>query len=167
MVRRLDQTLPKHIKTILGTKLSVEAIRGDEIDVLSPKLIKGEKVIIPMSNSQIAGFALVDAIDAYSKLVLSTVSDRKIFEQGQSSLKFLYWAALLAAILLAAFSWLLDKLVLTRLARLNENVKQIGEFTSSSGRVQSFSGNDEMSGVAQGIKGMQQRLDQSQLALQF
>ena len=167
MVRRLDQTLLKRIQNILGTKLSIEAMRDDEIMVLSPHLIKGENVVIPMNNNQVGGFALADAIGGDSKLVLSTVGDRKIFEQGQSSLKFLYWASLLAALLLGAFSWLLDKLVLSRLARLNENVKQIGESASTSGRVQGFSGNDEMSGLAQGINGMLQRLDQSQLALQF
>ena len=62
--------------------------------------MKGEKVIIPMSNSQVAGFAMIDVINADdTKLLLSTVGDRKIFEQGQSSLIFLYWAALLAALI--------------------------------------------------------------------
>ena len=90
MVRLLDESLITHIATILGTKLSVDPMRDDEIDVLSPQLIKGEKVIIPMSNSQVAGFALIDVINADdTKLVLSTVGDRKIFEQGQSSLIFL------------------------------------------------------------------------------
>ena len=168
MVRLLDESLIAHIATILGTKLSVDPMRDDEVDVLSPKLIKGEKVIIPMSNSQVAGFALIDIINADdTKLLLSTVGDRKIFEQGQSSLIFLYWAALLAALLLGAFSWLLDKLVLTRLARLNENVKQIGQSASTSGRVKDFSGNDELASLAHGINGMLLRLDESQHALQF
>ena len=167
MVRLLDESLIAHIATILGTKLSVEAMRDDEIDVLSPKLIKGEKVIIPMSNSQVAGFALVHAIGGDTKLVLSTAGDRKIFEQGQSSLKFLYWAALLAALLLGAFSWFFDKLVLKRLARLNADVKQIGESASTTGRVKDFSGTDELVSLAHGINGMLGRLDESQHALQF
>ena len=167
MVRRLDQTLLKHIETILGTKLSVEAMRDDEIMVLSPHLIKGENVVIPMNNNQVGGFALVGVIGGDTKLVLNTIGDRKIFEQGQSSLKFLYWAALLAAILLGAFSWLLDKLVLSRLAHLNKNVLQIGESAATSGRVIDFSGNDELASLAQGINSMLQRLEESQYALQF
>ena len=167
MLRLLDPPLIHHIETILSTKLSVEAMRDDEIAVLSPNLTKGEKVVIPMSNSQVAGFALVDAIGGDTKLVLSTVGDRKIFEQGQSSLKFLYWASLLAALLLGAFSWLLDKLVLTRLARLNENVKQIGESASTSGRVIDCSGDDELASLVHGINSMLLRLDESQHALQF
>ena len=168
MARLLDEALLKHIENILGAKVSVAAMRDDEIAALSPNLSKGEKVVMPLSNSQVGGFALLDVIgDEDTKLLLSTAGDRKIFEQGQSSLKFLYWASLLAALLLGAFSWLLDKLVLSRLAHLNEHVKRIGESASTSGRVQGFSGNDEMSGLAQGINGMLQRLDQSQLALQF
>lgn len=168
MVRLLDQPLIQHIGKMLSTTISVESMRDDEIDVLSPKLIKGEKVIMPMSNSQVAGFALVDAIGGdYTKLVLSTVGDRKIFEQGQSSLKFLYWAALLTALLLGAFSWFFDKLVLKRLARLNADVKQIGESASTSGRLKDFSGNDELASLAHGINGMLGRLDESQHALQF
>ena len=167
MVRRLDQTLLKHIETILGTKLSVEAMRDDEIMVLSPHLIKGENVVIPMNNNQVGGFALVGVIGGDTKLVLNTIGDRKIFEQGQSSLKFLYWAALLAAILLGAFSWLLDKLVLSRLAHLNKNVLQIGESAATSGRVIDFSGNDELASLALGINSMLQRLEESQHALQF
>ena len=167
MLRLLDQPLIHHIETILSTKLSVEAMRDDEIAVLSPNLTYGEKVVIPMSNSQVAGFALVDSIGGDTKLVLSTVGDRKIFAQGQSSLKFIYWAALLAALLLGAFSWLLDKLVLTRLARLNTDVKQIGESASTSGRVNNISGNDEMTSLAQGINSMLLRLDESQHALKF
>ena len=167
MLRLLDQPLIHHIETILSTKLSVEAMRDDEIAVLSPNLTKGEKVVLPMSNSQVGGFALVDAIGGDTKLVLSTVGDRKIFAQGQSSLKFLYWAVLLTALLLGAFSWYFDKLVLKRLARLNADVKQIGESASTAGRVNDFSGDDEMASLVHGINGMLLRLDESQHALQF
>ena len=167
MLRLLDQPSIEHIEAILGAKISVNSMRDDEIAVLSPNLMKGEKVVIPLSNSQVGGFALLDAIGGDTKLVLSTVGDRKIFEQGQSSLKFLYWAALLAALLLAAFSWLFDKLVLKPLARLNVDIKQIGESASTSGRIKDFSGNDELASLAHGINSMLQRLDASQNALQF
>ncbi len=167
MVRLLDQALIQHIDTILGAKITVEAMRDDEIAYLSPNLIIGEKVVKPMSNSQIAGFALVNAIGGDTKLVLSTVGDRKIFEQGQSSLNLLYWASLLAALLLGAFSWLFDKLVLTRLTHLNENVQRIGESATSSGRIEDLSGKDEISSLAHGINGMLQRLGEAQHALQF
>jgi diguanylate cyclase (GGDEF)-like protein/PAS domain S-box-containing protein len=168
MVRQLDQALLDHMQEILSTKISVDALRDEEIADLSPHLTKGEKVVMPLINNQVGGFALIDAISGqYNKLVLSTAGDRKIFEQGQSSLKLLYWASLLAALLLGAFSWLFDKLVLTRLAHLNQNVKRIGDSASTSERVKDFSGNDEMAGLAQGINGMLERLNETQYALQF
>ena len=167
MVRLLDQTLIQHIENILGTKLSVMSLRKDEIASISSSLAKERIAVIPLDDRQVAGFALVDAIGGDAQLLLSTVSDRKIFEQGKSSLKFLYWAAVLAALLLAAFSWLLNKLVITRLADLSDSVQRIGKSADTSNRVKVFSSNDEMASLAHGINGMLQRLDETQHALQF
>ena len=167
MVRLLDEALLQHMSTILGTRLAVEAMRDDEIYTFSPTLLNGEKVVVPLGNNQIAGFAVVEAIGGDTKLILSTAGDRKIFEQGQSSLKFLYWAALLAAVLLGAFSWFFDKLVLKRLTRLNADIKQIGKSDFGSNLVSEFGGDDEMASLAHGINGMLLRLDESQRALQF
>jgi diguanylate cyclase (GGDEF)-like protein/PAS domain S-box-containing protein len=167
MIRLLDEPLLQHIGGILGTKLSVEAMRDDEIAFLSPNLTKGEKAVIPMSGKQVAGFSIIRPIAGDVKLVLGTQSDRKIFEQGQSSLKFLYGALLLIALLLVAFSILLDKLVLRRLAYLNNSVNFIGDSATSAERVLGLSGNDELTSLMQSINGMLDRLDESQLALMF
>ena len=167
MLRLLDQALIQHIETILGGKLSVIDMRKDEIVNISSSLSKQHAAVIPLDDSHVAGFALIDAIGGDVQLVLSTIGDRKIFEQGKSSLKFLYWAAVLAALLLAAFSWLLNKLVITRLANLNDSVQRIGKSADTSNRVKAFSGNDEMASLAHGINGMLERLDETQHALQF
>ena len=167
MARLLDQALIQHIETILGTKLAVVDMRQDEIANISSSLRMGRAVVLPLDDSSVAGFALIDAIGGDVQLVLSTVGDRKIFEQGKSSLKFLYWVALLAALLLAAFGWLLNRLVITRLANLNNNVKRIGSSANTSNRVKAFAGNDEVASLAHGINGMLARLDETQSALQF
>lgn len=167
MVRPLDETLIEHINKILGIKLSIQAKNSVELNKISPSLSNGETAVIPLNNTQVAGFATIKPIGGNANLLLSAVVDRKIYEQGKSNLKFLYWASLLVALLLAAFSWLLDKLVLSRLARLNSNVARIAESAVISGRVQDFSGNDEMSGLAHGINGMLERLDETQHALVF
>lgn len=167
MARRLDQGLIQHIETILGAKLTVIDMRKDEIANISSSLTKEQAVVIPLDGRQVAGFALIDAIGGDVQLVLTTAGDRKIFEQGRSSLKFLYWAAVLAALLLATFSWLLNKLVLTRLANLNNSIKRIGSSADTSSRVKAFSGNDELASLSHGINGMLERLDETQHALQF
>lgn len=167
MARLLDQRLIQHIESILKAELSVLDMRKDEIASISSSLNKQRTAVIPLDDRQVAGFALIDAIGGDIQLVLRTVSDRKIFEQGKFSLKFLYWAAILAALLLTAFGWLLNKLVITRLANLNDRVQRIGKSADTSNRVKAFSGNDELASLAHGINGMLQRLDESQLALQF
>ena len=167
MLRLLDQSSIQRIEPILGAKISVEAMRQDEIANISTNLSKQHPVVLPLDDSHVAGFALIDSIGGDVQLVLSTVGDRKIFEQGKSSLKFLYWVALLAAILLAAFGWLLNRLVITRLANLNNSVKRIGKSADTSHRVNAFAGNDEMASLSHGINGMLERLDEAQHALQF
>ena len=167
MVRLLDQALIQHIEAILGTKFSVIDMRQDEIANISSNLSLARVAVLPLDNNNVAGFALIDAIGGDVQLVLSTVGDRKIFEQGKSSLKFLYWVALLAALLLAAFGWLLNRLVITRLANLNNSVKRIGSSADTTNRVKAFAGNDEMASLAHGINGMLERLDDTQSALQY
>ncbi len=167
MVRLLDQPLIEHIGEMLSTTITVESMRDDEISFISPKLSINENVVVPVNTNQVGGFALINAIGGDTKLVLSTVGDRKIFEQGESSLNFLYWAALLAAFLLAAFSWLIDRLVLKRLANLNKNVKLIGESATTSGRIENIDGNDELNSLAVGINSMLKRIDISQRAYHF
>jgi diguanylate cyclase (GGDEF)-like protein/PAS domain S-box-containing protein len=167
MVRLLDAPLIKHIEKFLDAKLSVETMRDDEISFISSELSKDKPVVMPLNDTQVAGFAILNTLDANTKLVLNTVNDRKIYQQGKSSITFLYWSLGLIGLLLASFSWFLDKLVLTRLAHLNKNVKRIGESATMSGRVEALTGDDELSSLASGINGMLERLDDSQHELQF
>lgn len=130
-------------------------------------MAKDGAIATPLDDKQVAGYAMIKDIGGSSKLLLSTVDDRKIFKQGETNMKFLYWSSAIIALLLAVFSWLLDKLVLSRLAHLNENVKRIGESAAMEGRVQELAGHDEIASLAQGINGMLERLDESQHALQL
>jgi diguanylate cyclase (GGDEF)-like protein/PAS domain S-box-containing protein len=166
-IRLLDEPLKDKIGKILNAKVSIEGMRDDEIFYISPTLAKNKPVVIPLNDKQVAGFALVDTIGSDAKLVLNTVSDRKIFNQGKSNLKFMFWAAAAIALLLAAFSWLLDKLVLARLTYLSSSVDRLGETTAMSGRVATLVGDDEMANLANGINSMLERIDESRHALQL
>jgi diguanylate cyclase (GGDEF)-like protein/PAS domain S-box-containing protein len=167
MARLLDDELTARIGKIVDTELNIHALSDEEINSIAPNLLNNQKVIKAFSNGQVGGFALLESINADYKLTLSTAGNREIFQQGQSSLKFLYWASLLAALLLGAFSWLFNRLVLTRLNHLNDDIKQIGESATTSGRIENIQGNDELNSLARGINGMLAKLDQSQQALQF
>ena len=91
MVRLLDRALIDRIEKILGAKLFVEAYRDDEITTISPQLFNKKIIVKPISNNQVVGFALMNEISGDAKILIQTVGDRKIFEQGQISLRFLYW----------------------------------------------------------------------------
>ena len=165
MVRLLDRALIEHIEKILGAKLLVEAYRDDEITTISPQLFNKKIIVKPISNNQVVGFALMNEISGDAKILIQTVGDRKIFEQGQISLRFLYWGALIATFLLVMFSWIFDKLVLSRVANLNESVKRIGASAITADRVEEMPGNDELNSLAHGINNMLTKLDASQRAL--
>ena len=167
MVSLLNQVMIEKIEKILGAKLSVDSINDEEIPFIFNEYPKHKKIVLPLNDNQIGGFALLNPIGGDVKILLKTAGDRKIFEQGKSSLKFLYWTALLGAFLLMAFSWLIDQLVLKRLANLNENVRLIGESATTSGRIENIAGTDELNTLAHGINGMLARLDESQHALQL
>ena len=168
VVRLLDQALVQHIGKLIGIQLSIQPILGGKYAALEKRLAKdGAMIATPLDDKQVAGYALIEDIGGSSKLLLTTVDDRKIFKQGETNMKFLYWSSAIIALLLAVFSWLLDKLVLSRLAHLNENVKRIGESAAMEGRVQELAGHDEIASLVRGINGMLERLDESQHALQF
>jgi diguanylate cyclase (GGDEF)-like protein/PAS domain S-box-containing protein len=167
MARLLDDSLIEHVGQIVDAKLNIQSLGVEEIESIAPDLLKNQKAIKPLSNGQVGGFALVKSINTDYKLILTSAGDRKIYQQGKDSLKFMYLALGLISLLLAMFSWFLDKLVLTRLARLSLSVKKIGESSTRYGRVIDLSGDDEINSLAHGINGMLGRLDESQAALQF
>ncbi len=167
MVRLLNQALIEHIEKILGTKLSVEAFRHEEISTISSSLFNKKIFVKPINDKQVAGFGLMDEIGGDAEILIQTVGDRKIYEQGLTSLNFLYWSAVVAALLLAAFSWLFDKLVLKKLAHLNKHVLRIGESAATSERIKELNGDDEMASLAKGINLMLEQLDKTKYELQF
>lgn len=167
MVRHLDQALVGHIENIVGAKLTVEPLMGNSLTKLKPSLIKNGMVVRPLNSKQVAGYAMMDNIGEAEKVVVSTVGDRKIFEQSESILSFLAWFMSLIALMLAVVSWIFDRLVLLRLERLNEDVKRVGDSGNMTKRVRNLNGSDELASLSHGINGMLERLEDSQYALQL
>ena len=172
MVRRLDQSLLDHIGQLLGMRITVERATGpglsaDRQEALAQLQGQQRMAVKALNDEAVAGYALMDDIGGPTKLLVRAVGDRSIFEQGQSSLSFLFWSTALIALVLAAFHWLFDRLVLVRLAHLSDNVKRIGESADTAARIPALRGDDELAGLAHGINGMLARLDESQHALHF
>ena len=167
MVRHLDQTLIQHIEKIIGAKLTIEPLSKNKLADIEQILAKNEVAIKPLNDSEVAGYTLMGDIGGSTKLILSTVGDRNIFEQGESTLSSLSWSMSMIALMLAAISWLLDRLVLLRLERLNDDIKRVGDSGNTTIRVRNLNGNDELASLSHGINGMLERLEESQYALQL
>ena len=171
MVRDIDQSLVRHIEKIVDAHITIETLASQ--DLSADKLTAGAKIqaqggmtVTPLHDQEVAGYALIKNIGGPDQLIVRTVGDRRIFEQGKFNLHFLLWSMVLIALMLVVFSWLLNKLVLSRLTRLSENVRCIGD-SPTTARIEELSGNDELSRLADGINGMLERLDQAQYALHF
>jgi len=129
--------------------------------------LSGEMPILvrPLGSKSIAGYALLRDIYGNPALVLRVDESREIYEQGQTSLRYLVWLLLITGLVFGAVTLLLlEKQVLSRLTRLSESVRSIGANGDLSARV-SVTGRDELSSLASAINGMLQALERSQAAL--
>ncbi len=170
MIRAIDQLLVQHIEKIVDAHITIETLASqdlsaDRITAVARIQTQGAMAVIPLRDQEVAGYALMENIGGSDQLIVRTVGDRRIFEQGKFNLHFLLWSMMLIALTLVVFSWLLNKLILSRLTRLSDNVKHIGEATTITTRLQELNGNDELSSLAHGINSMLERLDQAQYAL--
>ena len=165
MARLLDNKEIQRVNQILSTHLSLEAIKNGNNTDLVGSLLKKSPQFKVLNDKRVASYALLYDIGSNTNRVISTVSDREIYAQGKSSLNFLYWFLGLIGGLLALFSWLVDKLILSRLANLSHHVKNIADTANTGKRIEALGGNDEIASLANNINGMLAKLDESQLEL--
>ena len=166
VARLLDDTLMARVEKVLNTKVSVKTITDNEISAISPEL-NTMKVIKPLNTVQLAGYSLLNTINKDNRLLLTVIDNREIFKLAESNLNYLYWSSAFAALLLAAFSWVFNKLVLKKITHINDDVMRIGQTANHLGRVVKPSGSDELTYLANGINSMLTELDDVKTELQF
>jgi diguanylate cyclase (GGDEF)-like protein/PAS domain S-box-containing protein len=167
MVRHVDQPLIKHIEKVIGAKLTIQLLDdGKNVD-LEKKLAATGMVVKPLNDREVAGYLLMKNVNDQSNLIVSTLDSREIFEQGESTSSLLSWATSIIALMLAAISWMLDRMVLIRLERMSEDVKRISDSADMSGRVRQLNGQDELASLSHGINGMLDRIEDSRYELQL
>jgi len=122
-------------------------------------------VVRPLDSGTIAAYAVIK--DVYGKpiLILKMAAPRDIYRQGEASvyhaMLLLLWVGLIFGVVTLL---LLERLVLSRLARLSENVSTIGAGGDLSARVD-VAGNDELSRLANDINSMLKAIELSEEAL--
>ncbi len=167
MVRHVDQTLLEHMEKVVGAKLTIQQlVSGKNVD-LERKLALIGAVVKPLSDTEVAGYTLMRSVNNQANLLVSSLSNREILEQRDSTSSLLSWSTSIIALMLAAISWVLDRMVLIRLERMSEDVKRISDSADLSGRVRQLNGQDELASLSQGINSMLDRIEDSQYELQL
>jgi signal transduction histidine kinase/DNA-binding response OmpR family regulator len=171
---------------IRGTLVVGRYLQDDELDRLR-KVARSAFTLEPVNHLQQAGDAPKTAcsqdssirlhpINAQTMAVEATLKDlygndalilraensRRIHQQGQQAIRYLSWAILAVGLVFSAVMvLLLEKFVLSRLAKLNQDIRQIGIGGDLTRRV-SMQGQDELTGLATTLNQMLDTLEQYQ-----
>lgn len=118
-------------------------------------------IIRPLSDDAIAGYTLLRDINDKPALLVRADMPRAIYQQGRVSLRYLIFSLLGVGIIFSVVAlFLLEKMVLSRLANLSANVEQIGTSTDLSLRV-FVTGKDELTTLGNTINSMLDALESS------
>ena len=116
----------------------------------------------PLNADSIAGYGLIKDVGGSPILVLRADMPRDIFKQGQESISYLVASLICVGLVFGAVSLLLlEKFVLSRLMRLDNDVKSISRSQSISKRLE-VRGDDELSSLGISVNVMLDSLEQSQ-----
>jgi PAS domain S-box-containing protein len=165
--RYLDDSEVENLAELVHQNIGFTRIDSDRItpdcSEAKSQLLEGEPTVIrPLSSHDIAGYTLIDDIYGNPALILEVDMPRDIYRQGVTSLVY-FTIFLLAACLTCgiAIVLLLEKLVLSRLARLNTEITGIGKAGDLSARVKAH-GRDELANLASSINTMMEELERGE-----
>ncbi|MCX7711341.1 MAG: response regulator [Clostridia bacterium] len=172
MGRYLNAEEVKRISEL--TKLSIainalDSVKAEEEyrSILPEMLQKGDTIVVkPQNRDFINGYTVLNDLLGRPFLVMKVVIPREISKFGHTSINFFIGALLVSGIIIGAIMlYLLEKLVLSRLAFLSHRVEDIGVSGNISERID-MPGEDELSGLALDVNRMLEALEKSQGQLQ-
>jgi PAS domain S-box-containing protein len=170
MGRYLNSVQVRELGKITHLNLTTKELRDDsmpyDFKAAISHLSEDEPIYVsPLSESAIAGYALLR--DIYNEPILLFRADapRDIFKQGQTSMGYFILLFAAAGLMFIIVSLLyLDRSVLSVLAALSANVGIIGIKGDLSSRVP-VTGEDELASLADSINGMLSALERAQKEL--
>ncbi|MGB7443010.1 MAG: CHASE4 domain-containing protein [Coleofasciculaceae cyanobacterium] len=152
-----NQQLPKDI---LAAKEELSKKAADDEASSEPLII-----VSPLNSERIAGYGLFQDVEGKPGLLLRVNSPRNIYQQGKKGLRYLLAALLIAGLIFGLLTLLLlEKLVMSRLAKFSATVKAIRSSGDLSKRLFAR-GEDELSQLGQAINLLLMTLQQSQQSL--
>jgi signal transduction histidine kinase/DNA-binding response OmpR family regulator len=140
------------------------AAGGQRVKSINPRF--PDLLIQRLSEETIAGSVILNDINDQPAIVLRTDNHRTIYQQGLAATRYLTSAILMVGLVFGVVTLLLlEKLVLSRLARFNNEVKQIGIGGNLSRRV-TVVNRDEISSLATSLNTMLEQLERYQVERQ-
>ncbi|MBI5833281.1 MAG: response regulator [Armatimonadetes bacterium] len=123
---------------------------------------RDQLAVRPISENRIAGYALLKDIEQAPAVILRGVQSRPINAKGHQVVTYLGFMVAIAVLFFSlVMLMLIERAVLSRLARLNADVAQIGATGDLNARV-SVGGQDELSQLADALNGMLDAVRRSQ-----
>ncbi len=164
--RYLDAAELEHLATTTGLSLSIRrfddpAVPPDFEKPIASQTDESPVVVRALDSDTIAGYAQVEDIFGNAAIVLRVDMPRNVYAQGEATIQY-FMVALLAvgAVFGVVIMGLLEKTVLSRLARLRADVRKIGATSDLAARV-SVPGRDELSDLGRAINGTLKSLERS------
>ncbi|MEM9771395.1 MAG: PAS domain S-box protein [Cyanobacteria bacterium P01_D01_bin.73] len=125
-----------------------------------------EMVIHPLDETVTAGYAVVKDLYGQPAMLVRTIIERRIFAQGQLSLRYLLGLLVFVGLVFGVITLvLLERLVLARLTKVSDSVRAIESSGDVSMRVEVLEGTDELAELVTVLNGALDRVEESQGAL--
>ncbi|MGL1861047.1 MAG: ATP-binding protein [Pseudodesulfovibrio sp.] len=171
MARLLTDDIIEDVATRLELKLSVSSVNSslmpDAYPAILDSLALGAKTVVAVKDENtINGYALLSDIKGQPALMLEVSQPRQISQQGRSVA--LYNTVFLALVIIsfsAFVFFLLQKRIISRMERLNTQVKDVDMSGKTATHV-TIDGKDEISELSQSVNAMLFRIAQDQKSLQ-
>jgi signal transduction histidine kinase len=169
MCRYLDAAQIRHLAEITRLSLSLHSI-GDAVTL--PGLPPAPRnswwaedttiIVHPLHADSVAGYAILKNLHGRPELAARVVMPRNIHHQGQASISYFIWALLASGLVIGGvILLLLERVVISRFARLSTEVSHIGASGDHALRA-TITGSDEISRLAGEINTMLDSLQRSQ-----
>ncbi|MFZ5648729.1 MAG: PAS domain S-box protein [Bacillota bacterium] len=170
MGRYLDSREMWHLSET--THLSVTVLAHDDPAVPShiKKALSQTKddppiAVSPSGSQSVIGYTQINDIYGNHGIILKADMPRDIYRQGQASVVYFITYLLLAGVVFGIVTLLLlEKTVLSRLARFSKGIIAIGSTSDHKARLE-VTGKDELSRLGESVNNMLEALDQSRREL--
>ncbi len=131
------------------------------------RLVRGQTSATEvLDGDTVAGYALIHDVDNLPAVLLEIDGPRSIYKQGRDVLEYLLLALTITVFVFGILVlFVLERLVLARLARLSSAITQIATGGNTADRV-AIEGRDEFRTVAEAVNGVLDTVEQSQEELE-